>query len=189
MSKLGRIPRCPDEEPCRYPRGRFQLGAGGAVGDALAWGFWGRDHQNRVAGERAWTITQHDHTATSRGQSEHLGKLQRHECQQEEHQHRTLRMSRIKRCQNRRLPGRGDHVARKSTHNRQGSGHNRAERAPPQVRSGLAAGGKRIRTIGPARRKAVVPKREHPRAASRSLPGWPQTISARTTVGQPAIRS
>src|SRR5580704_2106024 len=24
--------------------------------------------------------------------------------------HRTLRMSRIKRCQNRRLPGRGDHV-------------------------------------------------------------------------------
>jgi hypothetical protein len=32
----------PDEEPCRYPRGRFQLGAGGAVGDALAWGFWGR---------------------------------------------------------------------------------------------------------------------------------------------------
>jgi hypothetical protein len=67
--------------------------------------------------------------------------------------------------------------------------HNRAERAPPQVRSGLAAGGKRIRTIGPARRKAVVPKREHPRAASRSLPGRPQTISARTTVRQPAIRS
>jgi len=57
------------------------------------------------------------------------------------------------------------------------------------VRSGLFAGGKRIRTIGPARRKAVVPKREHPRAASRSLPGRPQTISARTTVRQPAIRS
>jgi hypothetical protein len=58
-----------------------------------------------------------------------------------------------------------------------------------QVRTRLAAGGKRIRTIGPARRKAVVPKREHPRAASRSLPGRPQTISARTTVRQPAIRS
>src|ERR1700730_3045469 len=86
MSKLGRIPRCPDEEPCRYPRGRFQLGAGGAVGDALAWGFWGRDHQNRVAGERAWMITQHNNTATSGGKNEHLGKLQRHECQQEEHQ-------------------------------------------------------------------------------------------------------
>jgi hypothetical protein len=28
--------------------------------------------------------------------------------------------------------------------------HNRAERAPPQVRSGLAAGGSRIRTFGPA---------------------------------------
>ena len=53
----------------------------------------------------------------------------------------------------------------------------------------LIAGGKRIRTFGPARRKAVVPKREHPRAASRSLPGRPQTISAPTTVGQPAIRS
>jgi hypothetical protein len=38
---------------------------------------------------------------------------------------------------------------------------------------GLSAGGKRIRTIGPALRKAVVPKREHPRAASRSLPGRP----------------
>ena len=47
----------------------------------------------------------------------------------------------------------------------------------PKVRR-LFAGGKRIRTIGPARRKAVVPKREHPRAASRSLPGRPQTISA-----------
>ena len=42
----------------------------------------------------------------------------------------------------------------------------------PMVRR-LTAGGKRIRTIGPARRKAVVPKREHPRAASRSLPGRP----------------
>ena len=43
-----------------------------------------------------------------------------------------------------------------------------------EVRTRLPAGGKRIRTIGPARRKAVVPKREHPLAASRSLPGRPQ---------------
>jgi hypothetical protein len=48
----------------------------------------------------------------------------------------------------------------------------RISRKGPRV-CRLAAGGKRIRTIGPARGKTVVPKREHPRAASRSLPGRP----------------
>ena len=60
---------------------------------------------------------------------------------------------------------------------------------PPNSASAIRGTEFGRRALCPARRKAVVPKREHPRAALRSLPGRPQTISARTTVRQPAIRS
>ena len=35
----------------KHPRGGLQLGAGRAMGHALAWRSWGRDHQDRMAGE------------------------------------------------------------------------------------------------------------------------------------------
>jgi hypothetical protein len=80
-----------------------------------------------------------------------------------------------------------DYAASQNERRNRGFGWSGRARHLPQRGERLLR--KRIRTIGPARRKAVVPKREHPLAASRSLPGRPQRISARTTVRQPAIRS